>query len=111
MATAATAKRKNGFRDSARKTRRDVKRYARDKAQRVKRYAREKAQRATKYAKTYYDTLEGAFNIGYERGFTDAAKVPKRFGSVTAAAAGYGIGVRNHRRINAYNARYGRSKK
>lgn len=74
----------------------------------VKAYGRKKCQQVKGSVEKYSSDIRAAYNAGYKHGWDDCGKIPDRLGTVTAAACGYGDGVKNRRKSDKYIKKYDR---
>lgn len=52
--------------------------------------------------------IEAAYRLGYESGWNDREKLPKKVGSATAARAGYGQGLKDRKTSDKIAKRRGK---
>lgn len=50
------------------------------------------------YGQRYRNDLKAAYRLGYNQGFRDSSRIPRRPGTKTAAAVGYGRGISEYRK-------------
>ena len=70
----------------------------------IKRSFKDRVKAATgkvkAYGKNYKADIYTAYSIGYNQGLQDAAKLPRRSGSRSAAVMGYNKGIGAYRKNN-----------
>lgn len=78
------------------------------KSGKIKNYAEKKYNSVKNYGKRYKEDIRTAYDLGYSKGWEDAYKVPKRFGSTSVAAYGYKNGIKNRYKSDKYVKQYAR---